>query len=159
MEWKVLDTWYADSNSNNIGNANYILNNTTSWVHKNFFCYNSNYSISTLNKSEISQNRASPSFFDQKQNVQYVISTLIFVYIINFYFNAVKLQITTNKLLIISHHSIYFVQIYVGHCWYNCVLIENTWIVFLLLHGKTFLCIYNSMCLYSDFLYISANIW
>ncbi len=33
MELKVLDTWNAESKSNSIGNANYILNNTTSWVH------------------------------------------------------------------------------------------------------------------------------
>ncbi len=37
MEWKVLDTWYADIKSNGIDNANYILNNTTSWAHKKCF--------------------------------------------------------------------------------------------------------------------------
>ncbi len=36
LEWKVLDTWYAHSKSNSIGNANCILNNTTSWAHKKF---------------------------------------------------------------------------------------------------------------------------
>ncbi len=37
LEWKVLDMWYADNKSNSIGNANYILNNITSWVHKKCF--------------------------------------------------------------------------------------------------------------------------
>ncbi len=40
----------------------------------------------------------------------------------------------------------------------NVQLQANIFIHIHLLQGKTFLCIYNSMCLYSDFLYISANI-
>ncbi len=59
------------------------------------FCYNNHYSICTLNKSEIPQTRASHSFFDQKQYFQSDISTLIFVYIISFYFQCSKITIST----------------------------------------------------------------
>ncbi len=64
--------------------------------------------------------------------------------------------------MIISHNSIYVFQIYEGHCWYNCVLIENTWIVFHLLHGKRS-CAYRIQCVYAviyyTFLQINDNIF
>ncbi len=90
--WKVLDTWYADSKSNGIGNANYILINTTSWAHKKLFV-----TIAII-LYELSINQKflkleHPTVFWTKNNMFNMLLAHWYLFtLLAFNFNAVKLQ-------------------------------------------------------------------
>ncbi len=150
LEWNTFDTRCSDSKLNSIYKLCPFTNNPTLLAKKTYFCFNGNYSIYSFKKSEMTKPAASHNVFDQKQCLIYY-NTLIFVY------KCSKSTITTTQLLIILHKSKHFVQTAVGHCWYDCARIENTWIKFHLLSRKIFMCaflqIYHIMFIFMTTFY------